>query len=102
MDFILGIFVGIALMFAFSIHLYNRDKKEKDHQRDKRFHELKKIWMITTRITPGDMEYLNSSPPKYPLSKMHAECLNAQMQQALESENYEEAARIRDILNQKK
>jgi excinuclease UvrABC helicase subunit UvrB len=97
MDFILGILTGVVLCMAYGNYLLRQRKKEAGRSLD----NLKKAWMDAAKITPEDMQYLYSKPPVFPLSKAHAKDLDSQIQAAIQREDFEEAARLRDLINKK-
>lgn len=100
MDFVLGILTGIVSMLFLGVYLNERDKKRTEAARKQHLDTVKSMWS-GFRISPEDLEYLNSSPPKYPLSPAHAKGLNEQIQAAIQREDYETAARLRDLINKK-
>lgn len=100
MDFILGIFTGFGLAFYLGYHLNQKERKRKEVAQKQHLESVKAIW-LGFRITPEDLEYLNYSPPRYPLSPAHAKDLNAQIQAAIQREDFEEAARLRDLINKR-
>ena len=101
MDFILGIFTGISIILFIGYRAQQQDRKRMMEERQRRFEAMRASWLLGVRMTPSDMEYLNSCPPKYPLSKAHTDDLNAQLQAAIANDDFEEAARIRDLINRK-
>lgn len=97
MDFILGIFTGISLTFSFAFYLRHKKQKEQEamyKEREKVFWNSFWAGYRGANLTKEDMQYINHSDELYRKTS-----LTQRLEQAIESENFEEAARIRDLIN---
>jgi hypothetical protein len=104
--FILGILVGISCPAFVFFLIYNSIEKRKQ-KAQRKIDELIRQWHKIT-ISKSDLEFVSArqaniefyrrmfgySPPPSP-------SLEEQINQAIENEDYEEAARLRDLLKNK-
>jgi protein-arginine kinase activator protein McsA len=101
---IIGFCAGFAFAILFAMgHDTYQEYRRRKREEDQRVNDLIKSWHSqSSRYAPTkeDMRYISHSDelrrPPYPvITSMHE-----MLQQAIESEDYEEAARLRDLIKQ--
>lgn len=91
MDFILGIFTGMFFMIALGAWISERDKKRREKEVDR----LIRIWHAQSTVN----DTLNGPFGKEVKERMNTLRLSDQLQSAIDRDDFEEAARIRDLIN---
>lgn len=81
MDFILGILTGVALCLAYGNYLVRKQRQQIKKQQEQQVNTLVNAW-------------LRSRHHQHPT-------LDKQLQDAIEREDFKEAARLRDIINKR-
>jgi len=104
--FISGLFTGMAVMIALSFYLYNQSKKKAERKQEKQKREIMSAYGINPELlstyylkycvglTPEDLRFISHSDEIY--KKVSIE---QRLKDALDREDFEEAARIRDLIN---
>lgn len=94
MDFIIGILTGISLMLSFAFYLQARERKRA---------ATREIINLTNKWCEMAASLNNNTfKPQYPTFPKSADnslTYTEQLFRALEKEDYEQAAKLRDIIN---